>query len=571
MPPPAEPTATKPAPHRVGAPAEKTIFIENSFGANGFASWAAHRARFTPPPPAPTASQSAFHHLTAPAEQLFSLKMVSVRTDGCRGGCVVHALQAASPARGGALGLPAMTLGSMSLIAAGPLFGLLVIVCGSLLSGALAARWGAPRFVGGVIVGLLLGATVLGHVWPSAHQLAIGGGYSQQRAMQEERAKYDRDRAALVDSGVTDVAVDELDAAHRDRTRILRGQMTHAQTRASSRWWDLTLALGSLLLISAGFQARPLRFSELWLPGLPIAIVATALVANFTVLGHWLFDNAMYAELVAALAITCVATALPVSPAVRRALASGQGVHPLVDLPQVALAGAVMLNVVAFIAARLTVYSTSAPVAGSRAAITYSIVIGAALVALLVVRPVVGWLTTRASRTTRDLVITAIGSCLFVGAALPGNAHNAGAYVWPAVLVIALALSAGGRPNFSRRAFDILSPIVAAIIMLRLDITTHLDWLLLLGVLVLYGDVKAIGAMLAARFIANRSWWDSLRLGTALAAGGVVPLMLAAMLHETQLLGDGLFTALALAITITAMLATPMLKLIDRLDRPTAE
>ncbi len=461
-----------------------------------------------------------------------------------------------------------MMIAQFNAVFTWPLAGLVVVAAGSLAAGMLAVRWAVPRFVGGVVIGLVLGPAVLGNLWPDAYRLAISGEATPelQTAWHEEQQQHQRDRAVLIDSGVTPAAVDELDRAHAERLREIEHRMEAQRSGANDQWRLTLMALGTLTLLVAGFCARPVRTSELWLIGLPAAVSVMVMIGLVAAAAYRLSVGAFELSTVIGLAAGCGAAALPIAPVVRQRLTASDVDRPDTDLPNIVLAAAVMLSAIVWLIAGAAEYRHARWLDPGHAAETWLVPAIAAVVLLALVRPVMKRLTGRIGATGRDALIVGVGAALIVGMQLI-PAHGGGlSHAWPAALLIALALGATGEPGFSRRAFDVLAPITAAVVVVRFDVIAHLDWLVLLGVLVLYGDMKALGAMLVVRLLGNRRWWDGLRIGTALAAGGVAPLLAAVMLHEANAIDPTVFAALVLSITVTAALAAPMLRWIDRLD-----
>ena len=109
-----------------------------------------------------------------------------------------------------------------------------------------ASLWGAA------IAGVLLGPGVFGSIAPSAYERTMLGGHAERERLQTLDAEHLTQREALSSSGVSSVAMAELDAQHETR----RGPMVEALNRAVSderaAWAQLAALLAGLMAVIGG-------------------------------------------------------------------------------------------------------------------------------------------------------------------------------------------------------------------------------------------------------------------------------------------------------------------------------
>jgi hypothetical protein len=116
-----------------------------------------------------------------------------------------------------------------------------------------------------------------------------------------------------------------------------------------------------------------------------------------------------------------------------------------------------------------------------------------------------------------------------------------------------------GRQELWRYGFE---PLLYALVASQVDLLGPLSILLVIVVLILFGDGKALGATLLRRYVSRRPWRESLRLGTAVAAGSPLALATAYGLYALDIIDSALFTALVIANIVCILLVPLALRLI---------
>ncbi len=103
---------------------------------------------------------------------------------------------------------------------------------------------------------------------------------------------------------------------------------------------------------------------------------------------------------------------------------------------------------------------------------------------------------------------------------------------------------------------------IAGLIGLQVDLAGGFDWLAVLLLWIACGDGRAAGALVGARFLANRSWQASWRVALGSYPGGPVALFVAALAAAAGLIDPRLFASLVIAQVLTAILARPAERII---------
>jgi Kef-type K+ transport system membrane component KefB len=429
------------------------------------------------------------------------------------------------------------------------MIGLVVLAALALLGGSVAHRLGFPRFVGGVGVGLLCGVSVLGQVWPTGHAWLFEGGFQPQQKVAVVQAEFEAQRQMLLDSGVTDVAIDEARAETQRRVASLQAQAEAERQSLSLERQAWGGVLGWVLLLAAGACMRRMTLQGLFIDGLPMAVVAIIVVGLGAWAGHALAGQGDDALGIVGLAAVAGLGAIPLGQSLARSLGGVDAVG-MGDLPQVYGAGALMLALVLL------------PVAGAACGIGHGepwqaagFYVGMTVLAALVIRPLVVVTTRRMRRQTGDATALVV-VCLLAIALLVVTAVMDGVVLWwPWAVAAGWAVAGRGVGHIAQRAVSVLAPLIAALIALQIDLAEQFRIWVLLGLVVLLGDGKAVAGMLAARFAGNRTWPDALRVGVALSSGGAVALVAAVALRQAGLIGAVCFSNLILAIALQAILA----------------
>ncbi len=444
-------------------------------------------------------------------------------------------------------------------------FPLLLGVAG-LLCGACGARVGLPRFVGGVITGVLLGGSVFGWLAPETYKHVVIG-HSVTDRVTKEKQNYEVTRSALIDSGVSDVRLEEVSQAHSKTLEKLEQEHWLAQGVASGRLWRWAYWPIALVLLCAGLASGRKLTGHVLRDVIPPAVcLLAAFGVSAVVLGrpiHPLLDFSWL--LLPALCVAQAACALPIDAQLSKQLL-GNAEDVKSDLPQ--LATGVACAVTVFVAISLLLLEThdwwmqADPFLSVNRSLA-GIGVCAALL-LFASHRVIRWLQRRSlSNQNMD----ALTICVALSLVSVGSFFGWGLHAM--LLGVGLAVSMReDHAELARRLLLVLGAVVGVYAGFSLDLLSSFDWLLCLIVLIIYSDVRALGAFLAIRLLGNRSWWDSLRVSVAISAGDVLPLTIVVILSANELIDSEMFTALVLAITLTGALALPMLKLIDRINLP---
>lgn len=143
------------------------------------------------------------------------------------------------------------------------------------------------------------------------------------------------------------------------------------------------------------------------------------------------------------------------------------------------------------------------------------------------------WITTERVSEMRWVIGLALG-CAVGSSALPRDGDPASGYpLW-------------------RWVFE---PLLYGLVGASVDLRS-LNWVLPLLVIVLFGDGKALGALLLRRYISRRSWEDSFPTAALIARGSPAALATAYSLHALGMIDAPLFTSLVIAAVATSLVGT---------------
>lgn len=394
----------------------------------------------------------------------------------------------------------------------------LALLAGGLIGGAIAHRLGTPRLVGALLIGLLLGPTVMGRVAPGAYRYLIAGGYEQY----DQLRRFDRERAegrrVLRETGVSEAAVDEYDAETRRQRQTLQAELERGEASHEAAFFALTMLTVLPLLLAEGWHfgaARPRGLAR----ALPVALACVLTAAALAALFGWLLLRTEWVDpegigrgvWLGGIVLGCAA----ISPVTAGHLLAGrkdEQDRPLEEATRgVALVGAIAVwAAVAIAAARLA----PAPMDAFD-------------------HPITPFL---------PLLALALGVAGFLlGAAVPPIGRTA---FW----------------------FIPLEALLAAMLGARVDLIVDFDWLLTLLVLIALSDGKSLGAVVGGGLFHRRSFWDGMRLGAAVGTGGPLTLALLLLLRAVGWIDAALMTALVLAVALTAIIGPWAIGWIDRLQ-----
>lgn len=488
-------------------------------------------------------------------------------------------------------------------------------------------RLGDDRAVAicGLIAGLLAGASGLGLIMPDLYQTIFEAGAAEREVLQTFDRERQESREVLEMTGVTGVAVVEYD----NQTERLREPLEEAVEQAGAgreamlRWITMLLLIPAIIgsvIHAKQHEAREQRWESI-LPAL-IAVGGPVLIAGL--LGWWVHDWLFGVPAVVAgtampmglsLAAGCLALAVFALPLPNDLLTtlklglrqSDEDVPTDHDLPLLLTAMAGWVGILAMVsmvgvlawtsfesqsAAGLEV---SAEEAGRGEGI--NLLLAALIAGLLGLFLMIGSWIGRAfdhlpamRRSLAMLLPWLLFTLATWGLLVAGHAigllesGDLLVLVMPGLVVggaftAGMTISHSGKlgASFDRswRVISLPAAGVGAAMMIAplnlwsaIDFTSPLDWLALIVVLIIVGDLRAISSALAIRFICYRPWPASLESGIILASGDVFPLIIAVTLHWAGLISDRLFAFLLIATLLTALLSGWGLRLISLILRP---
>ncbi|MEV4346677.1 cation:proton antiporter [Actinoplanes sp. NPDC049596] len=394
----------------------------------------------------------------------------------------------------------------------------------ALALGRLAVRLGLPALVGELLTGVILGPSLLGALAPGAFDWVLPA---------------DADQLHLVDVvgqvgvlllvGVTGVQLDTAMLRRRGLTGV----------KVSLAGLLLPLALG----IAAGF------------------LVPAALLTGTS-------DRGTFALF---LGVAMCVTAIPV---IAKTLSDMGLLHR--DIGQLTLAAGMVDDAVGWFL--LSVVSAAATTGVRAGAVTLSVVylIGFVVAALVIGRPLVRWVLTRAGRAgDGGPRVTASVVLILLGAAAThamGMEALFGAFI--AGILIGQARAAeppDPRPGRSiwqdlsplrTIVLSVLAPVFMATAGLRMDLTALADpKVLLAGIALLLVAVvgKFAGAYLGAR-AGKLSHWEGIALGAGMNSRGIVEVVVAATGLRLGVLSIATYTVVVLIAVITSVMGPPILR-----------
>ncbi|MHB1157872.1 MAG: cation:proton antiporter domain-containing protein [Phycisphaerales bacterium] len=428
----------------------------------------------------------------------------------------------------------------------------LIITVPALGAAWLARRVRLPGWTGALMVGLALGAVLHSHWSGLSFEPFFIGGQPQMHAIEKYTEQHRGERRALVETGVTNEAVRELDRQHAAAMQPLIDAHAAEVTRHHDATRVLTLLIASLLLLIVAGD-KPKRPGD----ALPVALGAGLCISVAAYIAAWLLlksDPMQWALLTAG----CAAAALPISKRylagfdddsralltsvawwlLTIALAISAGVHPKFGPSPVLMLCFLTLTLIARACDAMLARAASPQPA-------WRLLIALALAA--------AWL-----RLTHG---TSLPGALLPEALLPGaGALLPGAWIVGQVLI---------GSNFDPRALmRLIGPIVALLVGMSANVLADFHPWLVLAALVALCDARALGAWLMIRLLGGRGR-DGLRSGAILAVPGPTPLVVAWFLHDSRVIDAPLFNALILAALIGGLLGGAVLRLLNtHTERP---
>jgi Kef-type K+ transport system membrane component KefB len=401
--------------------------------------------------------------------------------------------------------------------------GLLVLL--AFLCGRLAVRLKMPPVAGELCVGVLLGPTVLGNAAPAVAEWLLPRSTEQFHLLD---ALSQLGLVLLV--GVTGMELD---------TRLVRRQGTTA----------LTVGLGGLLLpLALGFaagQAAP-----------------ASLIPEST-------DRFVFSMF---LAVALCVSALPV---IAKILTDMNLLHR--NVGQLTLAAGVVDDLIGWIL--LSVVSATAVGAVGAGSVARPLAATAVTLAVtfFVARPLVTRAMRAAERSgdSRSIVAGATSFIVLSAAAT----HAIGLEAMFGAFLAGLLLGTGSRAVRTRLAplhtvvLSVFAPLFFAAAGLRVDLgaLARFEVLVAAVVLLLIAVVSKVVGVYAGARIAGIGTWESLALGGALNARGVIQLVIATIGLRIGVLTTTTYTLVVLVAIVTSLMAPPVLRFAMRRVEHTAE
>lgn len=432
-----------------------------------------------------------------------------------------------------------------------------------------AGRLGTAPMVGAVLAGVLLGPSVLGAVSPGAYRALFVGGEAEARAVREYQEAAEADLETLREIDATPVEVERYEAEVERELAQMRAELAEARG-PQARTLPIVAMAGIIFVMLTA--TRGIAGLRPWRPHMPTAIclaagsaaLAAVTAAALVALLAWLGRYEAEAMWLGGIAIGCAAVATPIPAAL---LDRPQGHDLKAPLLQLAVwcITLTLLGVLAVMTAE-----------GFAGAFGYAQAAGAVVVLIilgLTAGPVVDAATERFVAVTSDgarspvaLVGFAVAVTVLIGMAIVGATLAAVAL---AVFVVATGLRRSRHAHASIGGFadragqGLFSPMLMALAGLHVNLLSDFDWLLLIVVLLAFGDGKSVGAVLAGRG-SHFPWRIGLKSGAALSSGTATPVTIALLLLLTGVIDGVAYTALVLTMVISAAIALPLMRMVDQ-------
>ncbi|MEJ2853404.1 MULTISPECIES: cation:proton antiporter [unclassified Saccharothrix] len=391
---------------------------------------------------------------------------------------------------------------------------LAVLLGAAMALGKLAARFAWPEVVGELTAGVVLGPSLLAHVWPG-----LSGWLFPTAGTQIHLLDAVGQFGVLMLVGFTGMHIDLPMVRRRGTTALW----------VSSGGLLIPLAVG----VGVGFL-------------LPVSLLSG---------GSETLVFALF------LGVAMCVSAIPV---IAKTLVELNLLHR--DIGQLTISAAAVDDIVGW--SLLSVVSAMATT-GLRAghvALTAGSLVAAFAVALLVGRPVVKRALTLANRSTDAGPTVATVVVLLIASA--AGTHALGLEPILGTFLCGILLSTSGLLDRRKLAplrtmtLAVLAPIFFATAGLRMDLTLLGQWPVLLSALVVLAIAiggKFAGAYLGAR-LSRLTHWEGLALGAGLNARGVIEVIVAMVGLRVGVLTTAGYTIVVLVAVVTSLMAPPMLR-----------
>ncbi|HEU4727626.1 MAG TPA: cation:proton antiporter [Kofleriaceae bacterium] len=404
------------------------------------------------------------------------------------------------------------------LLSLGILFG-----CARLIGG-LMTRFGSPAVVGEILVGLLVGKTVLGRLWPDAF-----------------RWLFDGERAQVMLQGYRTIAV------------------------------VLLLAVAGLEIEGSALRRRggafkAIAFTCLFSAAVPFALgYGTGLILP----AHYLVDPSRRELHAVFFGIALAISALPV---ITRTLLD-LGLLKT-DIGTLVLSAAVVDDLVGWICFGALGREIRAGRGSGHGTILRSIAVTAGFMAaaLIALRPLVDrWLrsierSATTSATARSLSMIVILAMLGAAATEALGIHAVyGGFVIGLAIGSSPRLLQPTRQSLQDCVTSLFTPIFFATMALRYDFIAAFDPVLVAIVLAIAIIAKAAGSALGARLggLTGREAWT---IGFGLTSRGAMEILLASIALDARMINETMFVALVIMAIVTSLIAGPAMAWLVRLS-----
>jgi Kef-type K+ transport system membrane component KefB len=389
-----------------------------------------------------------------------------------------------------------------------------VLLLGAFGLGRLAQRLGMPAIVGELLTGVLLGPSLLGHAAPDLVRWLLPTAGEQMHL---------------------------LDAVGQIGVLLLVG-MTGAHLDAAM----LRRRGGSALLISLCGLVIPLAL------GLAAGVVMPAVMIGDGT-QRWVF--ALF------LGVAMCVSAIPV---IAKTLSDMRLLHR--DIGQLTLAAGTVDDAVGWFLLSIVSAAATAGVTTGRVTAAVAYLLGFVALAVLIGRPLVRRVLTRAARTDdAGPSITLAVVLILLGAATTqalGMEPVFGAFV--VGILVGLPRAADQRKLAPLRTvvLSVLAPLFMATAGLRMDLTALRKPSIALAALAVLAIAilgKFAGAYVGAR-LGRLGNWEAVALGAGMNARGVVEVIVASTGLRLGVLTTATYTVVVLVAIVTSLMAPPLLR-----------
>ncbi|WP_283136896.1 cation:proton antiporter [Rhizohabitans arisaemae] len=382
------------------------------------------------------------------------------------------------------------------------------------LLGRLAVRLGMPAVVGELCTGVILGPSILSHIWPS-----LSEGLFPPNTTQFHLLDAVGQIGVLLLVGITGV--------HLDLGLVKKNGLISANVS----FFGLIIPLG--LGVATGLL-------------LPASLVASSK------------DQTVFALF---LGVAMCVSAIPV---IAKTLIDMNLLHR--NVGQFTLTAGMVDDAFGwFMLSIVSAMATSGLRTGT-VAFSLAAMAGVLIFAVVAGRPLTRWAFQVAGRSSDHSLTVAVAAALILLSA--AGTHALGLEAIFGAFIIGILISEYGKPDPARLAplrtivLGVLAPIFFATAGLRMDLTALAKpEVLLFALLVLAIAIigKFVGAYIGAR-LSKLGHWEGLALGAAMNARGVIEVIVAMAGLRLGVLNTETYTIVILVAVVTSLMAPPLLR-----------